>query len=207
MNGKYYIGSSLKLNNRLSDYFQDWYYKDRTNLSIVRAILKYGMGNFALIILEFTEEENTLIKEQFWLDKLKPAYNILTQADNSAGFKHSTESIELMRQKALGRKHSEEVRKAMSDNRKGENGSFFGKIHSEETKAKLKEIALNRTKLHRPGNVVDVLDLKTNQTTIYNSIRDAVKGLDTHLSTLLRREKKGNTKPFRGRYVITIKRD
>ncbi len=31
---------------------------------------------------------------------------------------------------------------------------------------------------------------------IYNSIRDAVKYLDTHLSTLLRREKKGITKPF-----------
>ena len=95
-----------------------------------------------------------------------------------------------MRQKALGRTHSEEVRQAMSDNRKGENGSFFGKSHTEETKAKLREIALNRTKLPRPGNEVEVLDLKTNQTTIYNSLRDAVKGLDTHLSTLLRREKK-----------------
>lgn len=94
----------------------------------------------------------------------------------------------------------------MSDNRKGENGSFFGKSHTEETKAKLREKALNRTKLPRPGNEVEVLDLKTNQTTIYNSLRDAVKGLDTHLSTLLRREKKGNAKPFRGRYVITIKR-
>lgn len=95
-----------------------------------------------------------------------------------------------MRQIALGRNHSEEVRKAMSDNRKGENGSFFCKSNTEETKAKLREIALNRTKLPRPGNEVEVLDLKTNQTTIYNSLRDAVQGLDTHLSTLLRREKK-----------------
>ena len=63
MNGKYYVGSSLTLNNRLSDYFQDWYYKDKTNLPIVRAILKYGMGNFALLILEFTDKENTLVKE------------------------------------------------------------------------------------------------------------------------------------------------
>lgn len=89
LNGKYYIGSSLNLTNRLTDYFQDWYYKDRINLPIVRAILKYGMGNFALLILDFTDKENTLVKEQFWLDKLKPGYNILTLADNSAGFKHS----------------------------------------------------------------------------------------------------------------------
>lgn len=103
MNGKYYIGSSLNLTNRLNDYFQDWYYKDRNKLPIVRAILKYGMGNFALLILDFTDKENTLVKEQFWLDKLKPDYNILTLADNSAGFKHSPESIELMRQRALVR--------------------------------------------------------------------------------------------------------
>ena len=70
-----------------------------------------------------------------------------------------------MIQKALGRKHSEEVRKAMSENRKGENGSFFGIFQSEETKAKLREKALNRTNLPQPGNEVEVLDLKTNQTT------------------------------------------
>lgn len=93
MNGKYYIGSGLNLTNRLNDYFQDWYYKDRINLPIVRAILKYGMGNFALLILDFTDQENTLVKEQFWLDKLKPDYNILTRAANSSGFKHSAESL------------------------------------------------------------------------------------------------------------------
>lgn len=105
MNGKYYIGSGIDLNIRLSDYFQAWYYKDKTNLVIVRAILKYGIGNFALVILDFTEEENTLSREQYWLDELKPEYNILKTAENSKGFKHSTESIETMRQKALGRKH------------------------------------------------------------------------------------------------------
>lgn len=208
LNGKYYIGSGVELNNRLNDYFQDWYYKDRANLVIVRAILKYGLGNFALVILDFTENEDTLSREQYWLDELKPEYNILKTAGRrpSKGFKHSTESIELIRQKALGRKHSEEVRKAMSDNRKGENGSFFGKTHSEETKANLRYIALNRTNKPRPGIEVEVLDLKTNQTVIYDSIRDAVKGLNTHLSTLFRREQKDIKKPFRGRYVITIKR-
>jgi len=206
LNGKYYIGSGVNLYTRLSDYFQDWYYLDRGNLPIVRAILKYGMGNFALLILDFTEKEDTLTREQYWIDELKPEYNILTQAENSKGYKHSPESIEKMKQKALGRKHSEEVRKAMSENRKGENSSFFGKTHSEETKAKFREIALSRTKLHRSGKSVEVLDLQTNQTVIYNSMRDAVKALNTHLSTLFRREKNGITKPFRGRYVITIKR-
>ena len=44
-----------------------------------------------------------------------------------------------MSEKALGRKHSEEVRKAMSESRKGENGSFFYHKHSDETKASLEK--------------------------------------------------------------------
>ena len=164
------------------------------------------MGNFVLLILDFTEKENTLTREQFWIDELKPEYNILKEASNSKGYKHSSQNIELMRQRALGRKHSEEVRKAMSEARMGENSSFFGHTHSEETKAKLREIALNRTKSHRPSLEVEVLDLNTTQTVVFSSIREAVKGLDTHISTLLRREQKGTTKPFRGRYSITIKR-
>ena len=207
INGKYYIGSGINLNIRLSDYFQNWYYRDRNNLTIVKAINKYKMDNFALLILELwsdIDKDNTLIKEQFWIDKLKPEYNILKEAGNSEGYKHNIENIKLMKEKALGRKHSEEVRKAMSENRKGKNNSFFGKTHSEETKEKFREIALNRDKLHKTGIKVEVLDLKTNETVIYDSIRDAVKALDTHLSTLFRREKKGITEPFRKRYIIRI---
>ena len=207
INGKYYIGSGINLNIRLSDYFQNWYYRDRNNLTIVKAINKYKMDNFALLILELwsdIDKDNTLIKEQFWIDKLKPEYNILKEAGNSEGYKHNIENIKLMKEKALGRKHSEEVRKAMSENRKGKNNSFFGKTHSEETKEKFREIALNRDKSHKAGIKVEVLDLKTNETIIYDSIREAVKALDTHLSTLFRREKKGITEPFRKRYIIRI---
>lgn len=87
MNGKYYIGSGIKLNNRINDYFQASYYRDKSNLTIVKAILKYGMDNFALLILKFNEEDNLLSRD--WLDKLKPEYNILTEAGNYKGFQHS----------------------------------------------------------------------------------------------------------------------
>jgi group I intron endonuclease len=60
LNGKYYIGSAVDLGNRVNDYFQDSYYKSRTNTIIVRAILKYGIGNFALVILDFVDKEDLL---------------------------------------------------------------------------------------------------------------------------------------------------
>jgi group I intron endonuclease len=204
INGKYYIGSGIDLNNRINDYFQESYYKSKSDLIIVRAILKYGLGNFALVILEFTDKDELLSREQHFLDTLEPEYNTLDVAGNSQGYNHTPESIAKMTKLALGRNHSDEVRKAMSENRMGENNPFFGKNHSEETIAKLKEIALNRDKDHNPGFVLEVLDLENNLTMEYKSIREAA--LDTNLSTLVSRNKRGTIKPYKGRYIINIKR-
>lgn len=206
LNGNYYIGSSINLNNRLNDYFQPWYYKDRLNLVIVRAIKKYGLGNFALVILEVTKPEDTLPREQYYLDTLEPEYNILDTAGNSLGYKQTPESIEKMRSKALGRKHSEEVRKTMSENRRGENNNFYGKNHSEESLVKLREIAKNRSKDPRPGLLVEVTDLENNKRIIYTSIRAAARSLGCNVSTLLSRESRASKKPYKGKYVITINR-
>ena len=40
---------------RLSDYYQNWYLLSRDNLSIVRALSKYGMVRFYLVILNYTD--------------------------------------------------------------------------------------------------------------------------------------------------------
>lgn len=45
------------------------------------------MGNFALLILEFKENTITLLGEQYWIDEIKPEYNILMDASNSKGYK------------------------------------------------------------------------------------------------------------------------
>jgi len=206
LNGKYYIGSAVDLGNRVNDYFQDSYYKSRSNTIIVRSILKYGIGNFALVILDFVDKDNLLSREDNFIQTLNPEYNILQNAGNSMGYKHTPESIEKITQSALGRTHSDEVRKAMSESRKGENNSFFGKTHSEETIAKLKEHAKNRDYVPVPGIRVEVTDLLNNQTTIYNSVREAARALSTNMSSLLSREKRGTVAPYKGRYIVNIRR-
>lgn len=206
INGNFYIGSATDLRNRINDYFQPSYYKDKKNLIIIRAILKYGIGNFSLIILEYTTVENLLEREQHWLDKLNPEYNTLERAGNSQGYKQTPENILDISKKALGRKHSELVRLRMSQDRKGANNSFFGKDHSLETKEKLRLIALNREKSHKPGICVKVTDILNSHVTEYTSIREAAKALDTNISTLISREKRKSIKPFRNRYKIDILR-
>ena len=51
---------------------------------IHNAFLKYGFANFTLEILEYCENGvNPVVKEQYYLDLLKPEYNVLEQAGSS----------------------------------------------------------------------------------------------------------------------------
>lgn len=112
---------------RISDYYQNWYLLSRSNLYIVRALSKYGLKNFSLVILEYFDSESLIYGEQKWIDLLKPEYNLSPTAGNTKGYKHTIESIERIREASLGRKHTEQVRQAMSDSRKGENNPFLVK--------------------------------------------------------------------------------
>jgi group I intron endonuclease len=59
---------------------------------INRSLLKYGYSNFQLEILEYCEPSIIIEREQYYLDILKPEYNILQKANSSLGWlrpKHS----------------------------------------------------------------------------------------------------------------------
>ena len=115
-----------------------------------------------------------------------------------------------MRSNALGRKHTEEIKLAMSESRKGENNPFYGKKHSEESLALLKTAAANRTKLPVPGIEVEVIDIETKLTYTFESIRKAAAFMGSDIKTILRREEAQKTKgintPYKKRYIIFIKR-
>jgi group I intron endonuclease len=116
-----------------------------------------------------------------------------------------------MRNISLGRTHTDEVKRLMSENRKGENNPFFGKKHNPETIEKFKEIASNREYLPVPGLEVEITDIETKITTVYNSIRKAAAFINSDIKTILRREKSqiemGINTPYRKKYIINIKRD
>ena len=61
LNGKIYIGSGDSLYLRISDYYPNWYMESRNNLYIVRALSKYGMGNFTLYILKYTNKDKLIV--------------------------------------------------------------------------------------------------------------------------------------------------
>jgi len=59
-----------------------------------------------LEILEYCDSVDTLKREQYYLDLLKPEYNIVKIAGSTLGYKHTSESLEKMRNFVL----SDEVR-------------------------------------------------------------------------------------------------
>lgn len=169
------------------------------------------MLNFNLHILEYTNSEDVIMCEQKWIDFIKPEYNINLIAGSNKGYKHTDEAIEKMRNLAIGRKHTDEVKAHMSETRRGENNSFYNKKHSSDTSLRRKNIAQNRKHIPVKGLEVEVTDLDTKTTNVFNSIREAAKFLKSDIKTILRREafqlEKGINTPYRKRYMININRD
>lgn len=189
VNGNTYIGSSTNLRYRLSQYYRLSYIDSQLSKSksrILCALLKYGYTNFQLEILEYCTAENSLNREQYYIDLLKPEYNINPVSISRFGTKHSIESREKMSKSAQGRKHSEQTKDLISHLSKGINNPNFGKTQSKETKALISAARLGKSFIselakakmsENNGTAIRVLNITTNETYIYPSIKKAAEAI------------------------------
>jgi group I intron endonuclease len=77
INGKSYVGSSVSLSNKFSTYYSlNSLIKVKGSIIIYRALLKYGYSNFSVDILEYCERNTLMEREQYYINILKPEYNI-----------------------------------------------------------------------------------------------------------------------------------
>jgi group I intron endonuclease len=104
INGNYYIGSSINLTRRFRIHLNS---VDSVKLPLPLAINKYGPNNFVFLILQYCErnEDICLGLEQHYLDLYKPKYNILKIAGSSQGFKHSPETLAILKNIHAGKLH------------------------------------------------------------------------------------------------------
>lgn len=203
LNGKSYVGSSINLTTRLNVYFN----KNRlvtgsgNRMAIYQAISKYGLENFTLEILEYCCKYATIEREQFYLDKLKPEYNLLKKAGSIIGFKHSVLSRKKMSELALGRVISEEARLNLSE-------ALSGRKLSESTKEKIRsykhtEQAKLRISLGNPRTrSVQITDSHTKDTTTFSTMTLAAAHLNTTTATIGSYIK--TQKLYKDRYLISI---
>jgi group I intron endonuclease len=106
VNRKFYIGSAIS--NRINVRFRNHCLHRTGSAYLNNAINKYGLENFAFIILEYFPhlvlKENLksnhlrlLELETNYIKEFKPEYNILQSGVSSIGYKHSEETKEKMR--------------------------------------------------------------------------------------------------------------
>lgn len=151
---KYYIGSSINLMNRLKQYYSPTV-RQNNDFIIYRAMNKYGLDNFSLIILDICESDRTtcLTLEQLAFDIWKPEYNVLTVAGSPVGFIHSDETRALMsmlktgdKNAFYGKTHTLEVKQLLKEFNSGENNPNYGKKRSVETINKIIASSAHRAK-------------------------------------------------------------
>ncbi len=181
--GKIYIGQTQCLYLRFRDYR-----KPKANEYLMKAILKYGLENISVEILEKDLPLNKLDKrEQFYLDILRPfndnGYNICKEASTTRG-----------------RKRPKDERNKISEfakTRIGELNGFYGKTHTEETKKLIGRKSSNKTltKKHIESfcgagqdsvkRKVKMIDAKTNKILkIWDSIKEASDNTNALRSTI-----------------------
>lgn len=108
INNKSYIGSAKYLNNRLSTYYSSTTLKkrlERGSSAIHSALLKYSYINFKLEIIEYCEQDLLIYREQYYIDLLKPEYNICKIAGSTLGKRHSESTKEKIRNSIAGKNH------------------------------------------------------------------------------------------------------
>nr|QDG01229.1 GIY-YIG endonuclease [Scytalidium sp.] len=178
VNQKTYIGSSVNFSVRLYKYYSVKHLM-KHNTAIHNALLKYGHSNFTLDIIEYCEGVDPIIREQYYLDLLRPEYNILEQAGSSLGFKHSEETLEFFKN---NRKVSEETRKNLSlaatgrilteEDKKKISSSRQGIKLSDETRAKISAAAISLK-----GVPVIIKNIITLEVIEYTSLTEVAKAI------------------------------
>ncbi len=192
INGKIYIGQTR---NSLTKRWYEHRFTNKTS-PIHLAILKYGSENFSIEQIDVANSKEELTKlEQHWMDLYKSktpnGYNIL-DAGNAPEM--NEEVKKLLKEKCgkvwLGKRHSENTKKKMSEAALGKPKSELAKSNmrkpkSEEHKNAMKkpkseEGRLNiRASAHkRSRRIVDQFG------TVYNSIREASRLLNINQSCI-----------------------
>ncbi len=174
----------------------------------IRAILKHGLDNFSLTILEYCDPDKLLKREGDFIKLLKPEYNIIQDPTLPPMFglakqPHSEETLKKM----IGRTHSAETLKKMSDiqkavDRTGENNPMYGRIGENHPR-----FGISKPEgAGRPDQKIEVFDLNTNESTTYDSIRAAARALNIQKATIRNFCFRNQQKPYKGRYIFAFKK-
>ena len=92
VNDKIYVSSALNLRNRKHNHFKSLKDNNHFNIYLQNHSNKYGIEDLQFAILEFCLKEKLIEQEQYYIDTLKPEFNICKKAGSQLGMKRSNET-------------------------------------------------------------------------------------------------------------------
>lgn len=203
MNGQSYVGSSVNLARRFTDYFNINYISNKTNNMVInKALLKYGYANFSLEILEYCESDQLRSppsggsplaggsREQYFLDFFKPEYNTFKFAGSPLGFKHTEETIAKLKAKFKDRVFTPEHLAKLSEAKIGHQNATGGKGRERAEGA------------GSPSVPIEVLDQETGIKTTYPSMREVALALGVPSGSIRMYLSRNSQKPYKGRFLL-----
>lgn len=120
INNKVYIGITSKgISARWKEHL--WNAEHGCPFKLHNALRKYGKENFTIELIDFCNSwEELTEKEKFYIAQYKSTedefgYNLTEGGDGTFGRKHSEETKEKIRQKAIGREVSDETKQKLSE--------------------------------------------------------------------------------------------
>lgn len=183
INGHIYVGSAVNFNNRKQTHLRHLRRGTHHSFALQNAYNKYGEENFCFSILEEVDDISVLIlKEQKWLDQLKPEYNMTPIAGKNChiGMKRRKETCEKISSSLKGKPLTEEHKRKISL-------CLSGKCQSEKTKEKrrktLSESEKFRESIHSPER-----SEKIKQTRIQNGGYICTEEMRNKISETLRQK-------------------
>ena len=134
-NQNIYIGSSFDICQRIAEHLYNLRKGSHKNKYLQNAFNKYGESSLTFSVIEEIKYTTILIiREQYWIDNLKPNFNSRKIATSNLGIRYSDEHKRMLSESRKGKKNSTQFLKCQVPWNKGAIGL---QIMSQESKLKL----------------------------------------------------------------------
>lgn len=143
INDNFYIGLSNDIERRIAEHKTPKNIKNK-NTILAKAFRKYGIDNFKFEIIEECPIEKLAEREMYYIEKMKPIYNMNLGGEGNLGHKVNDDMKKLLSEKAKiqwNNKSEEEKLNIINNNLKGPK---IGHKVSDETRKKLRKANLNK---------------------------------------------------------------
>ena len=147
INGNFYIGSSKDIKKRWYAHKSTLKLNKHMNIYLQRSYNKYGKENFSYVLLEKTDIDNLLLKEQEYLDKYKndkKCYNIGIKSsggDNLSNHPNKEEIIKKIKNslKIRFQNMNDDEKQQLSKKFQGDKNPNYGNNWTDEMKTEASE--------------------------------------------------------------------